>query len=39
MCNKLTVGDLETETMAEQALASGIRQKLQDGWAVHWGDT
>ncbi len=32
----LTDGDLMTNTAAELSLASGIRKKRQDGWAVHW---
>ena len=37
MCDELTEQDLETGTEAQLALATGIRRKLQDGWAVHWG--
>ena len=37
MCDELTDGDLETATEAERELASGIRRKRPDGWAVHWG--
>jgi hypothetical protein len=37
MCDELTDGDLETEMEAERELASGIRRKRPDGWAVHWG--
>lgn len=36
MCDELTEQDLETATEAERALASGIRRKRPDGWAVHW---
>ncbi len=37
MCDEITDSDLETVTDAERALASGIRRKRPDGWAVHWG--
>jgi hypothetical protein len=37
MCDEITDSDLETATDAERALASGIRRKRPDGWAVHWG--
>jgi hypothetical protein len=37
MCHDLMDCDLETATEAERALASGIRRKRSDGWAVHWG--
>jgi hypothetical protein len=37
MCDELTDQDLATETEADLALASGIRKKRPDGWAVHWG--
>ena len=37
MCDGITDSDLETATDAERALASGIRRKRPDGWAVHWG--
>ena len=37
MCDELTEQDLETGTEAQLALASGIRRKRPDGWAVHWG--
>jgi ribonuclease HI len=37
MCDELTDGDLETATEAERALASSIRRKRPDGWAIHWG--
>jgi hypothetical protein len=37
MCDELTGGDLETATKAERALASSIRRKRPDGWAIHWG--
>jgi hypothetical protein len=37
MCEEITDSYLETVTDAEQALASGIRRKRPDAWAVHWG--
>jgi hypothetical protein len=37
MCDELMDCDLEIATEAELALASGIRRKRPDGWAVHWG--
>ena len=39
MWDEMTDRDLETATDAdsERALASGIRRKRPDGWAVHWG--
>ena len=37
MCDEITDSDLETATDAARALASGIRRKRPDGWAVHWG--
>ena len=37
MCDALMDCDLETATEAERALASGIRRKRPDGWAMHWG--
>ncbi len=36
MFDYLTDGDLMTDTAAELSLASGIRRKRPDGWAVHW---
>jgi hypothetical protein len=36
MFDYLTDGNLMTDTAAELALASGIRRKRPDGWAVHW---
>ena len=37
MCDELTEHDLMTDTAADLSLASGIRRKRPDGWAVHWG--
>ncbi len=37
MCDELTDGDLETATEADRALASSIRRKRPDRWAIHWG--
>jgi hypothetical protein len=37
MCDEMTEHDLMTDTAADLSLASGIRRKRPDGWAVHWG--
>ena len=37
MCDALMDCDLETAAEVELALASGIRRKRPDGWAVHLG--
>ena len=37
MCDELVEQDLMTDTEADLPLASGIRRKRPDGWAVHWG--
>ena len=37
MCDEMTEQDLMTDTAADLSLASGIRRKRPDGWAVHWG--
>ena len=36
MFDDLTDADLMTDTAADLSLASGIRRKRPDGWAVHW---
>ena len=37
MCDELAEQDLMTDTEADLPLASSIRRKRPDGWAVHWG--
>jgi hypothetical protein len=37
MCDDLTERDMAPEMDADPALASCIRRKRPDGWAVHWG--
>ncbi len=36
MCDELVEQDLMTDMEADLPLASGIRRKRPDGWAVHW---
>ena len=37
MCDEITDDDLITDMAADLSLASSIRRKRPDGWAVHWG--
>ena len=37
VCDALMDHDQVTATEAERALATGVRRKRPDGWAVHWG--